>query len=127
MPWDMISWGSRWLDGERREHMVTSIDYERGGLIMFSADDVTPAKSLHKAMIDGIEIEVNCRDFIIPIAYFDDNYVVPSAGDMIVTVINDRSVRHRVTAYPNSEEVYRPHDRYRLAYRVHTLVDEIYS
>lgn len=125
MGWDMISWGSQWIDSQRRLNMAVRIDYERDGKMIFTATDVTPAKSWHKVMIDTVEVEINCQDFIVPSHYFSDHTFLPSPGDRILMVTSGKMVRYRVTAYPGTEEVYRQHDRYRLALRIHTIVDEV--
>lgn len=122
MVWDMVSWGTDWLDDQRRENMASTISYYQNGSLVFQAEDATSCRIVHKIMQNEVEVEVNGRDFIIPRSYFTE--ILPIAGDIISMVIGSETVSFRVAPIA-SEQVYRDHDPQRKAIRIHTILDEI--
>lgn len=122
MAWDMTSWGTDWLDEQRREFMAVTIVYLRNSSERFTAQDATSCKITHRVLVSEVETEINGRDFIIPRHYFEGD--LPIAGDIIQLTINSETVDFRVAPI-TGESIYRDHDPQRKAIRIHTILDQV--
>lgn len=117
---DVLADGMAWLESQRREHLSTTVVYERDGDSLplpatigrteFEIEDTT-----------GVLEKVVIRDFLIAAAdlVFAGSTTLPERGDLVRETVGSEVHVHEVVG-PGGEPAWRYADPYRNTLRIHT-------
>ena len=117
---DLLSNGMAWLESQRREHLSTSIVYERDGDSLplpatigrteFEVEDTT-----------GVLEKVVTRDFLVAAAdlVLGGSTTLPERGDLVRETVGNEEHVHEVVG-PGAEPAWRYSDPHRNTLRIHT-------
>lgn len=119
---DVLSEGNDWLEEQRREHMVTTVEYRRGTYVIPAIEATLGRTAGERADRSGLSVRVTQRDFLFATEELVDqggNPLEPERGDKIVVELEGEFQEFEVNVMAAGEPAWQWSDAYHRVRRVH--------